>query len=139
MRLWGFFSDSPRMNRIRQLLKYAISGGISTVVTLVALYTLTHWLNVWYIFSTAISYLVGFFVSFTLQKFWTFRNNRRDVLFSQAALYFLIVVANLGVNTLGMYILVEKFHMWYILADILVLAFIACESFFLYQLVFKHK
>lgn len=119
------------------MLKYVISGGLSAVTTVSILYMLTQWMGLWYIFSTIIAYLIGFIVSFTLQKFWTFQNNQNDRIASQAFFYFLIVAGNLGLNTLGVYILVEKFRMWYILADVVTIVLIACESFFLYALVFK--
>lgn len=122
-----------------RILKYLISGGTSAVVTIGILYILTHVFGLWYLLSTVVGYLVGFIVSFTLQKFWTFENSRVDQILSQAPLYFCIVLGNLGLNTLGMYILVEKFHMGYILADILVLGAIAIESYFLYKIVFRNR
>lgn len=136
-RFWGILTDVSHMKHIRQIIKYVISGGLSTITTISVLYALTHWFGIWYLSSTAIAYMVGFFVSFTLQKFWTFQNNQKDKVVSQAFFYFLIVAGNLGLNTLGVYILVEKFHMWYILADILTLSFIAFESFFLYRMLFR--
>ncbi len=120
-----------------RLFRYVISGGTSAFVTLSTLYILTKWFGVWYLLSTVIGFLVGFLVSFTLQKFWTFKDGRKDVLASQAFFYFIIVAGNLCLNALGMYVLVDIFHIWYMPADLLVLFLIAIESFFLYRIVFK--
>ncbi len=128
-----FLSTLPRP------LKYIGAGAISTGVNLGVLYMLTAWVGIWYLLSASIAFLVGFFISFTLQKFWTFQNTRTDGLASQGILYFLIVLCNLGINTIGMYVLVEKFHLWYLLAEIGMLFLISFESYFLYRLVFKRE
>jgi len=122
-----------------RLIKYVISGSISATVTLSVLYAMTQWFGIWYLFSSTVGFFVGFFVSFMLQKFWTFRNTRMDIIVAQAFLYFFILVGNLGVNALGMYLLVDILNVGYIFAEILVLALVASESFFLYMLVFKKQ
>jgi len=121
-----------------RIVKFLIAGSTATGVNLGALYVLVDLFGVWYIFSASIAFLIGFCVSFTLQKFWTFGNRETEKIASQAFLYFLIVAGNLGLNALGMYVLVDIFGLWYMLAEVLLLGTIACESFFLYQiLVFK--
>ncbi|MFH1427381.1 MAG: GtrA family protein, partial [Patescibacteria group bacterium] len=56
----------------------------------------------------------------------------------QMSLYFFVGVVNLGVNTLGMYILVDYFNIYYILAQVIMGGLIAISSFIIYRFfIFK--
>ena len=58
----------------------------------------------------------------------------------QMTLYFSIALANLAFNTFLMYLFVDRFHIWYLLAQILASGLIAFESFFISRhIVFKSK
>lgn len=113
--------------------RYIIAGGTGAAINIGTLFVLTHFLGVWYLVSSVTAFLVAFFVSFYLQRTWTFQsggveNRRRHI-----ALYFLVTVFNLGVNTLIVYLSVEYFHLWYVAAQILAGAIVAVFSFFVYQ------
>lgn len=128
----------PEAHRLmHRIIRYLISGGVSVGVNLLVLYISTEWFGLWYLVSASIAYLVGFLVSFTLQKFWTFQNKSTDSLWKQAGIYFCIILVNLGINTVGMYVLVEQLHVWYVLAQFVLLALISIESYFLYRALFR--
>ena len=121
-------------------VKYLIGGGISTLTNLAVLYVLTSIFGIWYLLSATIAFVIGFLVSFSIQKFWTFSDNSLDALYHQAAVYLIITLGNVGLNALGMYLLVDRVHIWYLLAEVGMLALIAVESFFLYRIfVFKDR
>jgi len=73
--------------RYRQIVKYLISGASAASVTLGGLFVLTHFLGLWYLLSAIISFIAAFFVSFFLQKYWTFCDHDRDFFYGQMALY----------------------------------------------------
>lgn len=113
------------------IARYIIAGGIGACVNLSGMYIFTDVLGVWYIASAVYAFLLSLFVTFILQKVWTFR----DALFNkqhtwrQAVLYTCSSVSFLLVNTLILYFLVEVFNFWYLGAQFLSLAFVACGSF----------
>jgi len=117
----------------RELIKYVLSGGTAAFVDLFLLYILTSLLGVWYLLSAVFAFIGAFFVSFYLQKFWTFRDGDRLKMKRQMIQYFSIGVTNLGINTLGMYLAVDIFHVWYLAAQFLVSILIALESFLVYK------
>ncbi len=120
------------------ILKYLISGGSAAVVNLSVLYIVTDMLHVWYLLSSVIANVTAFFVSFFLQKFWTFSNATVGMMKKQLVLYIVVAAMNLGINTLFMYLFVEDFHLHYLIAQIATSALIAVESYFVYQhLIFK--
>lgn len=121
-------------------VKYIISGGIAATTDLVLLYIFTDILGIWYLLSAVFAFVVAFFVSFFLQKFWTFRDNSRERMFGQMKLYLIVCVINLCINTIGMYVLVDKFTIMYIFAQIIMGGLIAISSFVIYRFfIFKKQ
>ena len=130
----------PRIRRYQRLLRYLISGGTAAAIDLGLLYILTDFFLVHYLWSAIWAFVVTFFVSFLLQKFWTFQDTETDRMHVQMTVYFLVAVANLALNTLLMYLFVDYFRIWYVLAQVLASGLIACESFFISRHIeFKRK
>ena len=116
-------------------IKYVIGGGTAAFVDLFLLYVLTDIFHLWYLYSAGLAFLAAFLVSFYLQKFWTFRDNSNKKIHKQMAAYFAVGAVNLGVNTGGIYLLVEKFNFDYLWAQIIMGALIAVGSFLIYRFV----
>lgn len=110
-------------------IKYIISGGTTAAVDLGFLYIFTDIFHIWYIASAALAFILAFFVSFFLQKFWTFRDRSTDGIYKQMWLYFIVATINMVLNTLLMYIFVDWFNIWYMLAQVFVGIFIAIWNF----------
>lgn len=130
---------APTLRRHRRVLRYIAAGGTAAAVDLGLLYVLTDWLGIYYLFSSVLAFLVAFCVSFVLQKFWTFGERTQKGMHAQAALYFVITGGNVAVNAGLMYFFVDVVGFWYLFAQIVAGATIACYSFALYRLfVFKN-
>lgn len=118
----------------RQMLKFVVAGGLSTVANFVVLYTLTEFAHIYYLASATVAFIVAFVVSFVLQKFWTFDQNT-GAAHTQIALYFIAAMVNL-VATVGLlYLFTDLLHMWYMLSAFFTALIIAIASFFLYRSV----
>src|SRR3989344_9424162 len=124
----------------KQIVKYVISGGTSALVELSLLYVLTEYFNVWYMVSFLLALIIAFVVSFLMQKFWTFENSTTQELHKQASLYFVVTLTHAGLNISALYIVVEYFGMWYILAQIFIGGILALSSFIIYKFfIFKNN
>ncbi|TSC56673.1 MAG: GtrA family protein [Parcubacteria group bacterium Greene0416_79] len=130
---------APFARRHARVWRYIVSGGTAAVVDLTALYALTDWLGVHYLLSATLAFLVAFLVSFTLQKFWTFEETSTHRIPTQLTLYLVIAAANTLVNAGLMYLFVDVFGLWYLLAQIIAGAVIACYGFLLYHYVIFRK
>lgn len=129
---------APYARRYARVLRYLVAGGTAAFVDLGILYLLTDWFGMHYLLSATLAFVIAFCVSFFLQKFWTFGDETRDRMHAQATVYFVIAVANVFANLGLMYLLVDVFGIWYMLAQIFVGAAIACYSFLIYRtFVFK--
>lgn len=121
------------MKRIHALFRYLVSGGSAAAINIGTLYVLTEYAHVFYLLSAVLSFSIAFFVSFLLQKFWTFGDRRKEVLHWQVILFLGVALVNLLVNTLLIYSLVEYMHLWYVAAAVVSGALLAVSNFFIYK------
>ncbi len=122
------------------VFRYIISGGTSATVDLVALYILNTLLRVHYLLAATIAFGVAFFVSFTMHKFWTFRDRSTKSTHIQVAIYLITSLFGLSLNTLFMYIFVDRMHVMVLMSQVFAGAIVACGTFFLSRkFVFKNS
>lgn len=122
----------------KQVIKYVISGGVAAVVLFGTLIFFHEWLGFWYIYASTIAFICSLLTSFTMQKFWTFRDVEKSNVQKQFLVFFMVSLVGLILNTTAMYILVEVFEVWYLIAQFITTAGIAFFSFFIYRdLVFN--
>lgn len=122
----------------KRLVKYVISGGTAAATDLFLLFFLYDVLEINVIISATLAFVAAFFVSFFLQKFWTFRDNSKDKIKQQMGVYFAVGAVNTVINAWAMDLLVNSWHVWYLLAQVIVSGLIALYSFIIYKfLIFK--
>ena len=119
--------------------RYIISGGTSAFVDLSLLYMFNSVLGIHYLVSSVFAFCVAFFVSFILQKFWTFKNHSTDDIHKQIFTYLGTSLFSLGLNTLLMYVFVDYFGIMVLLSQIFAGIIVACFTFFISRRVFKYK
>lgn len=114
-----------QIKKRERVIRYVISGSTATGVNLGLLYVLTDYLGFWYLASAVLAFIGGFFTSFFLQKHWTFQDNRREETQRQMTGFLLLTLLNLALNTFLMYLLVDIFRVWYMLAQVIISLLIA--------------
>ncbi|MDP2709125.1 MAG: glycosyltransferase [bacterium] len=125
--------------KYKQIIKYLIAGGLAALVDLSLLYIFTDIFKIWYLISASLAFVAAFFVSFFLQKFWTFRDGDKEAMYRQMGVYLAVALINLAINGLLMYIFVDGFKIWYMLAQVMASSLIAVESYFIYKLLIFNK
>ena len=98
-----------------QFVKYAIVGFLGTFLDFLILYLLVEYGHLWYLLAALISVSIVLWISFSLNKYWTFSNFEKKY-FSQLGKYILSHLIALALSLAILTILVEIFHFWYILA-----------------------
>lgn len=116
-----------------RVARFLISGGTSAVTNLSILFILTHWYDVWYIYSSIIAVSAATIVSFILQKLWTFQNFSSAV-HKQFPLHLSLGLMNIAANTAALYVLVEWLGIWYLLAQILAGVVLGFVNYTVYRL-----
>jgi putative flippase GtrA len=130
---------SAAINKTPRPLRYILSGGSAALVNFSLLALLVEAFGLWYLAAAVIAFTIALLASFTLQKFFTFSNHARSkhILTRQFVVYATIALANIAINTLIVYLLVELLSFHYLLAQVVSSATIALYSFFIYRALFQ--
>ena len=112
-------------------MRYIISGGTSATVNLAVLSILYYIFGVYYLLASIFSFLVAFFVSLTLHKFWTFKDPSMEGAPLQAGKYLMSSIFGLAINTSFLYIFVDFMHLYVFLGQIFAGAITASITFFI--------
>jgi putative flippase GtrA len=123
----------------KAVIKFAISGSTAGLTDLVFLYIFYHIFFLPLVLSTSLAFILSFAVSFTMQKFWAFRNFNQAKAKRQFILYMLNAFIGLNLNGVFMHLLVIKYNVWYLLAQVIVSIVIGNYNFFIYRFVIFKK
>lgn len=124
----------------KSVVKFFFAGSSAAAVDLIFLF-LFHGVFKWgLVVSTSLAFILSFVVSFTLQKFWTFRNYCQKKIPIQFVLYIGNAFIGLNLNGFLMHALVNNLAVWYLLAQVVVNLMIGVYNFFVYKfIVFRHQ
>lgn len=130
----------PKRADVLKIGRYVIAGCTAAGTQIALLFLLTHFLGFWYLVSATIAFVVALAISFTLQKFWTFRHRDTGTVHVQAFVYLLIALSGLLANDGLMYLFVTVGGLHYIAGQFLSGIMIACFNYYLYaRFVFKNR
>ncbi len=121
------------------LLRYAlvgISGGVLQTATLYVWVEILH-LQAYYLSGSAVGFCLALMLTFTLQKYWTFKDYEQTLFERQFIWYTLFALINLGANILLLRtsklaleaLGLDFFHVWYLMAQIGIIVTLALLSF----------
>jgi len=115
---------------VRQFIKFGIVGVGNTTVDFLVYILLTRYLGLFYLIANAISFIIAATLSFTINKFWTFRDGRRHVIKGQYAKFLLVstIGAFLAEGTLFLFVHYLSIHDLF--AKLLVVGVIVFWNFF---------
>lgn len=117
---------SPRM---ATFAKYLVAGAFAGAVHLLLLYAFTDLLAIHYLISTTLALFIVFWISFGLQKYWTFKEHSRERIGRQALQYFMMHSVNFAANAGLLYVFVEFVGLWYLFAQVVVSLSLALVTF----------
>lgn len=119
-----------------QLVRYIIGGLSAYVLDLTTGYLLYHYLHVPAGLTPIVQAPVVVTYAFLVQKYFTFRN--RTFTKKQLFRYACIIVENNLITSLGLFILVQVFHINFVVAKFLIMFVVVGNNFPLFKLwVFK--
>ncbi|MEF3280630.1 MAG: GtrA family protein [Elusimicrobiota bacterium] len=104
---------------IKQFCKYTIVGGVAFCVDYFLLWFLTEFAKVYYLISSALSFMTGLIVNYILSIVWVFdkrriKNRRLEFLF-----FGIIGIIGLIINQFSMWFLTEKTQIFYLYSKII--------------------
>lgn len=113
---------------LNQILKFGLVGGTAFVIDYVLLYFCTEFLHIHYLISSIISFTVSVIFNYILSIKWVFDvKKKQDV--KDFVIFIILSVVGLGINSLIMYVMVEKFGVYYMLSKIVSTAVVMVYNF----------
>ena len=115
-----------------KFIRYVIIGSFATSVNLVLMFILTSILGLYYMLSLFISYPIGTFTHFFMNKYLNFKN-RTSRPAKQLIVYWSINLSGLVITATIMYILVEFVGIWYLIANVIASCIVVIYSFHMHK------
>ncbi|MBI2629913.1 glycosyltransferase family 2 protein [Candidatus Pacearchaeota archaeon] len=115
--LAGYLSYKKKV--IKEFFKFAIVGGIGTLVNVVILYLLTEKAGIYYIISAIFSFVIAMTSNFILNKIWTFEESIKSETAKKYLQFGLVSTTALLINLIFLYLFTEIFGVYYIISQIL--------------------
>lgn len=123
----------------KKIIRFLIVGLSVVVFNLVLLHVFTEVFDIWYLFSSICAYILSVILNFFLQKVWVFEHTNSTNMHRQFMSYAIVSLGYLGLNTLGMYLLVGNLHVPYLTAQAGITLVLAVINFYINQTyIFKH-
>lgn len=113
---------------LNQILKFGLVGGMAFVIDYVLLYVCTEFLHIHYLISSIISFTVSVIFNYILSIKWVFDvKKKQDV--KDFVIFIILSIIGLEINSLIMYVMVEKFGVYYMLSKIVSTAVVMVYNF----------
>lgn len=122
-----------------QVLRYLVSGVTAVAANVLVFYLLLQYAALKYFFAAAGAFVISFFTSFFLQKFWTFREQSRDLMLRQIWEFFWVAMLDLAINLATLWVLIDGLMLPEVLSQVISLGFIAGCNFILFRLIVFRK
>ena len=122
----------------KSTLKYIIVGISGTLLYLALLTIQIELLNIEIIIATITSYIVIIIGSYYLSYSWVF--NSREKHLNAFVRYIVVVGLGFIINTMGMYLSINVFDLWYLTSQVVLLCLVAINNYLMNKLwAFKDK
>lgn len=116
-----------------QFFRYLFVGGFSALADILTLFFCASVLHIYYLLAAALAFIVGNIVNYFLSIAWVFKSSgqvKKELLF-----FTIIGLGGLVLNELIIWISVEFFHLYYLIAKLVAVALIVFYSFSLRRIL----
>lgn len=121
--------DKKMKTLTMQIIKFGFVGGISFLIDYSLLIFFTELLNVHYIMSAAISFVVSTIFNYVASMKWVFRSKYADNQAKELIIFVLLSISGLMINEIFMWLLVEKYAIYYLFTKIIVTMIVMVWNF----------
>lgn len=120
-------------------MRYLFAGGLTFATNLVLLFIFARYFHLWYLTASTLAFIFSVVVSFTMQKFVTFRDKTTDRVHHQVVMFLAIALFNVTANGAMMFSFVDLLSIPYMIAQVFSAGFIALWSLMAYRyIIFTH-
>ena len=110
-------------NRLKEVIRFAVNGGVSFVVDYGVMIALKEWCGWHYLWAAGVSFTLSVIVNYILCKCWVFEGAQRQSV-KAMTLFIGSSVVGLGLNQMLMYGMVDFVKLNYMIAKIIATAIV---------------
>lgn len=126
-------------NTLFQLIRYTFVGGFAFIVDFGTLFLLTEYLNLHYLVSAAIAFILGLVTNYFLSIGWVFTRHTVSDKRIEFIVFALIGLVGLGLNELFLWLFTDLAGMYYLISKILTAVLVYLWNFFVRKLILFNK
>lgn len=123
----------------KQILRFGVVGGTAFLIDYGVLFCLTEFAGFNYLVSACISFIVSVIYNYVLSILWVFDARQDRSKTAELAVFIGLSVVGLGLNQLGMWLLVDLAGIYYMLAKIVVTAVVMVYNFITRKIFIEGK
>jgi len=101
-----------------QLFRYTFVGGVAFAFDFGALYALTEFAGLYYLFSASLSFLLGLAVNYALSILWVFNRHTLRSRWVECGIFAAVGLVGLGLNVFFMWMFTEVAGLHYLLSKV---------------------
>lgn len=116
---------------VRQFIKFSIIGGFNTLVDLSLYVFFTRVVGWHYLLAATIAFIAASSGSFLFNRYWTFRLSGKENIHWEYLKFILVAAIGLLFTILFLYILVDKFYWYDLLAKVVTIFVVVNWNFWL--------
>ncbi|ADO38801.1 GtrA family protein [Eubacterium callanderi] len=116
-------------NLLLQVIKFGIVGIVSFAIDYSILYFMIEWLNINYLVSNFFSFTISLIINYYLSIKYVFYQRENKNKANEFIIYFVINIIGLGLNQVIMWLCVQIFGLYYLLAKICATAIVMIYNF----------
>lgn len=131
---------SPTPSLFWQLVRYAVSGGVATVVDFAVLWLLCDFAGWHYLLGAACGYAVGLAITYLMSVLWIFDQRRLSNRVAEFLAFALIAGVGIGLTQLFMWLFTDIFGVYYLYSKLITTVVVSLVNFVLKKtLLFSAK
>lgn len=122
-----------------QLLRYGVVGAISFAVDFGGLWILKEIIGIFYLWSAAISFILGLITNYLLSTIWVFKEKRFDNYWIEFSIFAIIGIIGLAFNEVIIYVSTDILGFYYLIGKIVSTIMVFFWNFFARKIILFKK
>lgn len=128
-----------KKDTLTEFIRYALVGGICTILDFLTLYLLTTLGGLRYLLSSSLSFVLGVVLNWLLCTYWIFAFHKIKQQAVEFFYYVLISLVGLGLNVLLMWLFTDICGVWFMLSKLMAAVITLFYNFFARKLLLHNS
>lgn len=126
-------------NLLMQIIKFGIVGMLAFVIDYGILYVCTEWLNIYYLYSSIISFSISVIFNYIISVKWVFTVDNSNSRSSNFLFFIMFSLIGLGINQLIMWLGTSELSIYYMITKLIATIIVMIWNFITRKLFLEKR